>query len=159
MQPSGSFSMLGMSGALPEYHASKPSQGPQISHQRHHPSHPAMSMGYQTQQIPHFADQTSASAPNHAAMPPHYMNPYQPATAQAFTQHHPSQPPQLRSNPGAANFSGGPYFPSAQPQAFSYYPGQYGQTIQPHHGPPGHQGMYPMSFGRPAGQAYGQGIQ
>ncbi|KAL8824410.1 MAG: hypothetical protein Q9191_005078 [Dirinaria sp. TL-2023a] len=131
MQPHGPFSMLGMAGALPEYQASKPSHAPQPGQQRQHPAHTATNLGYQVHQIPHYADQNSANPSSHASLPPQYATPYQQATTQAFAQQHPGQAPHLRSNPGPANFSGGPYFTNPQPQAFSYFPGQYGQTVQP----------------------------
>lgn len=153
-QPSGAFNMVGMAGALPEFQSSRPSQVPQQGQQRQQPGQTAMNPNYSTQQAPQYVGQPSTANPNYPQIPLQYQTHYQQAAAQAYVQaqstHHP-QP--IGSNPSQGGFASNPYYPSAQSQAFSYYPGQYVSQ----QGTSGRQGMYPTPYGRASGQAYGQG--
>lgn len=149
--------MLGMAGALPEYQGSRSSQGPQQSQQRQHLSHMAINPNFNPQQAPQFANQAPATGANYPQLPVQYQTSYQHAAAQAYAQTQSNQFAHPTGNPSQGGFAGSPYFPGAQPQAFSYYPGQFAPVGQSQHCPPGQQGMYSTPYGRPSGQVYGQG--
>ena len=156
-QPNGAFSMLGMAGALPEFSNSRPPPVMQQGPQRQPSSHPAMNPNYNPQQTPQYAGQPSATSPNYPQMPMQYQTSYQHA-AQPYAQAQPNQQPHLMGpNPGQGGLMGGTYYPSAQSQAFSYYPGQYMAAGQLQNSLPGRQGMYGAPYGRASGQAFGQG--
>ena len=148
--------MLGMAGALPEYQNPRP---PQHGQQRQQPGHMAMDPNRSAQQSSQYAGQASSVDPNYPPpIPMQYQSPYQPMAAPSYAQTPHSQHSH-QTGPGISQggFAGGPFYPSAQPQAFSYYPGQYPSPGQSQHGPTGRQGVYNTPYGRAAGQAYGQG--
>ncbi len=150
--------MLGMAGALPDYQGSRSSQAPQQSQQRQHLSHMAMNPNFSPQQGPQFANQTPTPGANYSQLPVQYQTPYQHPAPQAYAQTQSTPHPHPTGNPSQGGFAGNPYFPGAQPQAFSYYPGQFAPVGQSQHGPPGQQGIYSTPYGRPSGQVYGQGV-
>lgn len=147
---SGGFNMMGMAAALPEYSTKQSLQ----SHARLPPVSMVASPSYQGQQMSQFAGQVSMNNPAYPTFPTQYATPYQQSPISSYPQMLPAHQSHLGAqNTGQAPYNNNPYFlnPSQQVQ---YYPGQLGQSGQVHQG----QGsQYTSSFGRPSGQAYGQG--
>ena len=147
---SGGFNMMGMAAALPEYSTKQSLH----SHSRLPPGSMIASPNYPGQQMSQFAGQVPMNNSAYPTFPTQYGTPYQQAQVSSYPQMLPAQQSHLGAqNTGQTPYNNNPYFlnPSQQVQ---YYPGQLGQSGQVHQG----QGsQYTSSFGRPSGQAYGQG--
>lgn len=143
--------MMGMAGALPDYPAKQSSQ----SHSRLVPSPLVTNPNYQGQQMPHFPGQITMNSSSYSGYPTQYTTPYQQAPSQPYPQTSPAHQSQLGiQNSSQAPYNNNSYFMNV-PQQVSYYPGQVGFASQVQHG----QGsQYTSPYGRPSGQAYGQGV-
>lgn len=141
-QSSGTFSMSGMAGALPDYQTTTPSQMSHQDPQRFLTGTSTIPSNYQAQHFPGQTPLTTGSYPMH---PSQY--PYQPAYGQM--QASPQSSHSNGPSPAHTSYPGGAYLPASQ-QQYMYYPGQYGQSPQPQHG------SYSTAYGHESSHAYGQ---
>lgn len=146
-QSPGAFSMSGIARALPEYQSSTSSQISHYDQQRFLAGTPGGVSPY---------SQPSINTANFPVHPSQYGSVYQYGQVQ--------QSPQTQSagpSPIHPSYFAGAYFPPQQ-QQYAYYPGQYQQPSQPHHGSfssyghgasPGY-GHQPGEIGRPMHSGY-----
>ena len=147
---SGGFNMMGMAAALPDY-STKPSLQ---NHSRLPPGPLVASPSYQGQQMSQFAGQIPMNNPTYPTFPTQYSTPYQHSPGPSYPQMSPAHQSHVEAQAtGQTPYNNNHYFMNPS-QQLQYYPGQLGQPSQAQHG---HGSQYTSSFGRPSGQAYGQG--